>query len=356
MTRLEPIKTQFGVINLFDDGDLWIQQNNLTKAMGYNKFLSLKYSRLGQFIKNAHAMKKFGNVNVLELRKVVESILPAFLDGFFRELHGQPSRRQFFGKEPNEIFNRTKILFETLKEKIMSYDANSLEAKKGALGEKIVKEFLESKGCAVSRPADTFKSGASIVDFIYDDNYRRNYAEVKTQIARPFGVENAPCYSFPKSRVEAYKRYVAEHDEQLDIFVVDPENGFIYVSYLEGLEEKVTIDARDFPFDKYIESMGGEFHYWHRKQFLSSFPIPDEDLAELRKLFGIEQIATCESPVTANDDCVSIPVPEVDSPKNLLEKLAAFANVGKAELTQTILDLRQKKFDREQAQMKELLL
>lgn len=39
----------------------------------------------------------------------------------------------------------------------------------------------------------------------------------------------------------------------------------------------------------------------------------------------------------------------------LLKKLGEFAGVGKQELIQAILDLRQKKFEREQAQFKELL-
>ena len=49
----------------------------------------------------------------------------------------------------------------------MSYNPNSLESQKGALGEQIVKKQLEAEGC-----------------------------EVKVQAAYPYGVGNAPCYSF----------------------------------------------------------------------------------------------------------------------------------------------------------------
>lgn len=69
-------------------------------------------------------------MNVLKLKKVVEGILPRFLEGFLRETRQSESRQQFFGAKPEEIFRRTKILLETLKEKMMSYDANSLQAKK----------------------------------------------------------------------------------------------------------------------------------------------------------------------------------------------------------------------------------
>ena len=50
----------------------------------------------------------------------------------------------------------------------MSYDPNSLEEQKGALGEKIVKDLITSArlNVTVEKPADTFKSGASVVDFV----------------------------------------------------------------------------------------------------------------------------------------------------------------------------------------------
>lgn len=213
----------------------------------------------------------------------------------------------------------------------MSYDPNSLQVKKGALGEKIVRELLETLGCEVKKPADTFKSGASIVDF----DCGEFYVEVKTQIARPFGPEKAPCYSFPTSRINAYKDY-----DPLELWIVDPESGFAYHEDLTELERPVYIDARLYPFDRRVENMGGDFHYWHRDQFSMRFPIPPDDLAELKKLFDLSEPAT---------------QPQTDKPKSLVEQLAKFVNVGKAELIQAVLDLRQAKFDREQAQMKELL-
>ena len=154
------------------------------------------------------------------------------------------------------------------------------------------------------------------------------------------------------------------------IYIVDPLNWGIFVRSLASLEEKTEIDARRYPFDKHIESFGGYFHYWHQSQFNLVDPISPDDLAELRKLYDIEEGGDSESDkifsmnVFSSTDCLATEIAEATEPKQdtqstgkrLVEMLAAYVNIGKADLTQSILDLRQKKFDREQAQMKELLL
>lgn len=223
----------------------------------------------------------------------------------------------------------------------MSYDKNSPEAKKGAFGEAVVATWLEAKGNTVAKPADTFKSGASIVDFhCLDEQGNDFYVEVKTQIARPFGVEDAPCYSIPRSRLDSYARYELEHNAPVMIFIVDPSNGAIYSAYLHDLEPETYIDARKFPFDKRNDALNCTFHYWHREQFDLEGYVSLADHDKLKELFGlVDQPATKENA----------------EPKSLVNKLAAFVNVGKADLIQALLNLRQEKFNREQAQFKEAL-
>ena len=81
----------------------------------------------------------------------------------------------------------------------MSYDPNSFEARKGKIGEAIVKRFLGSCLFEVTKPMDVFESGASIVDFVVRDEVNEFFAEVKVQAAYPYGVEQAPCYSFTRT-------------------------------------------------------------------------------------------------------------------------------------------------------------
>lgn len=408
--QIDTIQTPLAEIALLKDderGALWIKQNQLTVAMGYNKYLSKTHSRLGQFIMNAGALKKAGKVNMLNLQKVVEHVLPLYLKGFFGTLHGQPSRRQFFNNEPNTIYHHTVQLLEVLRGKLdMCYDPNSLAVKKGALGEKIAKKCLEQlSGHALEKPNDTFTSGASIVDFVSHHANGDIYYEVKTQIAYPYGIEKAMLYSFPTSRINAYKKYAEEHDVDIMLVIVDPSDGYIYEAPLDVLEELTTIDARQYPFDKYNEALGGEFHYWHREQFSRLIEISPDELAELQKLFGINGKATdlkTRLSVFLSDDkldelerklehgealtdferinlqtarpevlvkfnpCADIiasisagdetPPSVPPTPKKHIEALASFAGIGQADLAEAILELRETKFEREQEQMKAVLL
>lgn len=357
MTKLQPIQTPFGAIeHVRYLGREKVKQNNVTEAMGYGKFLSRNKKRgsgLGKYL-HGEILTKLGNVNYLDLEILVNDILPDFLQKFWGLIQTQPSRKQFFrGRKPEEIYSRSKTVYEILKERlVMGYDPNSLEAQKGSLGEKIVKDFLEEHNCNPIRPRDSFKSGASIVDFEGTDADKKLFlVEVKTQIAAPYGIEKAPCYSFPKSRIEAYKEYSKKRDAPVDIHVVDPSTGFVYFAMLDSLEREQNIDARKFPFDQNLESLNSEFHYWHRDQFKSFYPIQIDDLIKLRKLFNITADQAKEICETSN---LKLTADITTNPKSMIENLAAFVALGKEELTQAILDLRQKKFDREQAQMKEL--
>ena len=210
----------------------------------------------------------------------------------------------------------------------MSYNPDSLESQKGALGEQIVKKQLEAEGCEVKKPDDTFPSGASIVDFActVDGDTILYFIEVKVQAAYPYGVENAPCYSFLKSRIDAYIEYGERHDACVYLYVVDPTSGFIYAEILgnPGLDFEQMIDGRKYPFEQYSDALGGTCIYFHREQFTERFPIDADDLAALRKLFGIEDTpaevpASIWVEVFAETDIDEITI--VSEAKNMLDRL-----------------------------------
>lgn len=183
----------------------------------------------------------------------------------------------------------------------MGYDPNSVKARKGAYGEKIVKKTLENLGYTVRKPLDTPKSGASTVDFaIYLRDVFKCYAEVKVQAAYPFGVEDALCYSFPVSRIEAYKNYGEKHATEVLLYVVDPVSGMIYSAPLSELEKSCRIDAREFPFDRWVDSMGSDFRYFHQVQFQTRYKIDADELAELQMIDGTaeKEELTKEQPPT----------------------------------------------------------
>lgn len=326
MTLLEPVHTPLADINLFKDGDgeLWIQQNNLTVALGYSKYLGRNKKRgsgLGKYF-HGNVMKKLGNLNLLNLRLVVESVLPQFLKGFFRAINGQPSRQKLFGNKPADIFHNTEAVLTILKERLnMCYDPNSPEARKGALGENIVDKYLSKAGYDVEVPIERANGSASVVDFEIFSNDRLVFcAEVKTQAAYPYGIEQAPCYSFPKDKIDAYVRYAHEHDKPVNFYVVDPTDGFVRFANIFNLL-KPTIIARQFPSVSQNNGLNCICYYFHREQFGGKFAIEPNDLAELRKLFGIESKPTQEpdketapeekpapsEPATKNADILTAP-------------------------------------------------
>ena len=73
----------------------------------------------------------------------------------------------------------------------------------------------------------------------------------------------------------------------MELCIVDEERGKICCGRLDdskdtGLERKVFIDGKEFPFDK--ETRKGLFRFYHVKQFLSDHEITGYDLARLRAI------------------------------------------------------------------------
>ena len=124
-------KLKFGTMP--DTGETIIVYNSLTEALGYNKFLSLSHSRFGKCVsacckpvRMSYRFKKGRAISAyaLPLKKVVEVILPNFMDGFFRELNGQPSRRRWHGTDPREIYHNAEVVLRFLTEHLGMYELN----------------------------------------------------------------------------------------------------------------------------------------------------------------------------------------------------------------------------------------
>lgn len=241
----------------------------------------------------------------------------------------------------------------------MCYDPNSPQAKLGALGEEIVKRYLE-QDFSVKKPSDTFASGASIVGFeLFEDGNLTGLVEVKVQSSYPYGIEQAPCYSFPASRINTYLEYSNARGLPLRLYVVDPSTETVFQQTLRLLHLSTTIDGRKFPFDKAVRTLGGVCRYFHTNQFEYAFTLSDEDVNSLRAITNGKDITAINEPENTPPAPLKVETPCLNpnlltKPKFLIEQLGHFAGVGNQELIQAILDLRQKKFEREQAQFKEL--
>lgn len=170
----------------------------------------------------------------------------------------------------------------------MSYDKNSYAGSIGDLGEAIFKNALEQQGFEVNKIKGEFKgSNASVVDFtVRQDGEFLFYAEVKTIAKKnPFGVEKAPCYGVPASRIDAYLNKGKNEGVDVRLYVVDPVDGVIRYESLFELEKPKYFDFRRFPEEKFSNYFGGFWRYYHQNSFPAgnTIPIAADALKNLRE-------------------------------------------------------------------------
>ena len=177
----------------------------------------------------------------------------------------------------------------------MSYDPNSPQAHKGKLGEQIVKLILDDWGADVKRPDNASENSPTLIDFHATpkpgEQFHERLIEVKVRKAMPYAFGQCPCYTFPVAQIEAYKSYSDERGLDCELWIVDPDEGEIYIGSLGGnfscIEEKCFIDGREFPFD--MQTKRGLMRFYHREQFGVGYgydlseKYPDE-LAALRAI------------------------------------------------------------------------
>lgn len=299
MTKFEelpPIDTPFCPITRILMGDrVLVKQNDVTVAMGYNKFLSRSAKRgsgFGKYLKG-NVIAKVSNTNYLDLQILTEDVLTDFLNHFYGLISGQPSRRQFFkGRTPKEIYEQAKTVHEILKGELkMCYDENSPEVKKGNIGEQIVLNQLNSEGYKVDVHPFAYASGASPVDFaVYKDFSLVFYAESKaSKGAYPYGNEQAPCYSFAKVTIDGYSEFSKENSKPVYLYVLDTKEGTAYYESVEVLLQQKIFNARTFPRESFNTGLNARCYYFHQEQFSKKFPIPNGSLVKLRELFNLKQ-------------------------------------------------------------------
>lgn len=167
----------------------------------------------------------------------------------------------------------------------MSYDPDSAEAKKGVLGEEIVKKYLEDLGAIVMRPDEYGEK--TLVDFLAvpkdGSAFVARYVEVKVRSAFPYAHGQYLCYAFPAVQIDAYKKFAADKTLPVQLWIVDPSVGKIFISNLSSeknsLEHKQYIDCKEFPFDQ--ETKIGLMRFYHQNQFWGGYDISKKDLERL---------------------------------------------------------------------------
>ena len=176
----------------------------------------------------------------------------------------------------------------------MSYDANSPQARKGKIGEQIVKAILTDWGADVKRPENAPDDSPTLIDFHAvpktGEDFRERFVEVKVRTAIPYAYGQYPCYAFPVVQIEAYKQYAAERGLDCELWIVDPDEGKLYYGSLTGgydnIEVKQFIYGREFPFDQTTKR--GFMRFYHRLQFCDSVNLSRNFPDELKALRAID--------------------------------------------------------------------
>lgn len=164
---------------------------------------------------------------------------------------------------------------------------------KGLIGEEIVKKYLESLEYVVRRPDDTAKSGASVVDFVVEQDIGYDtpidwFAEVKVKSPTDYAYGRFQVYMFPKTQIDLYKRYVKEKDSWIELYIVDEQRESIFCGnlsgYDDGIEFPLRIEDKTFPLDLEQSNGLGMYRVYSIHQFGECIKIDFNDLERLRSI------------------------------------------------------------------------
>lgn len=165
----------------------------------------------------------------------------------------------------------------------MSYDPNSPQARKGALGEQIVKRLLEKFGCTVERPDGMPEDSATLIDWHAWGASGLVCVEVKTIKKFPYSHIKIPTFKIPLAKYEAYKREAQERGGELELYFVSSEDGKIYASNARVLDEGYREGGFEFPLTVTLKDDDPEICFC-LDQFTYKWVIEPEDLAALKAL------------------------------------------------------------------------
>lgn len=164
----------------------------------------------------------------------------------------------------------------------MSYDPNSSEARKGALGEQIVKKILERDGWHVQKPGGVSEDTATHIDWLCTRGDEIRCVEVKTVKKFPYSFVELPTFKIPLAKYDAYKAEAEKRGGVLELWFVNSEDARIYWATVEKLDKKIRRAGFHFPATVNFDNDDTDICF-HVEQFYRKV-IKAADLAKLRAL------------------------------------------------------------------------
>lgn len=163
----------------------------------------------------------------------------------------------------------------------MSYDSNSAQARKGALGEQIVKKILERDGWFVQKTDGVSADTPTNIDWLCTRGDEIRCVEVKTLKKFLYSSVALPTFKIPFAKYNAYKLEAEKRGGQLELWFVSSEDGEIYFASSETLDKKFR--RADFDFPAIVTFDGDEEICFHIEQFCRK-TIAAADLRKLRAI------------------------------------------------------------------------
>lgn len=219
----------------------------------------------------------------------------------------------------------------------MSYDANSPQARKGALGEQIVKKLLERQGYDVEKPDGVSETTPTRIDWVaYNDTGEFFCVEVKTQKKFPYSFDAIPTFKIPLSKYEGYKDEAEERGGILKLCFVSSEDGKIYCALGTTLDAPYRFGGFEFPVQVALKDGDPEICFCV-DQFVQAWDIDEDDLAALRAIdaeicSAAQAVKSDEVQVFTAPNGAIIPVLELDGEfyvqGRILKQAIGFDGVG----------------------------
>lgn len=177
----------------------------------------------------------------------------------------------------------------------MSYDANSPQARKGALGEQIVKRLFERQGFDVQKPDGVPETTPTHLDWVaYNDDESEIFCiEVKTQKKFPYSFDAIDTFKIPLSKYEGYKDEAEERGGLLKMCFVSSEDGKIYCALSSTLDAPYRKGGFEFPVT--VSISGDPEICFCIDQFVQVWDIDEDDLDALREIDAEMSIAAVDA-------------------------------------------------------------
>ena len=165
----------------------------------------------------------------------------------------------------------------------MSYDPTTPGARKGKLGEQIVKKLIERFGCTVEKPDGVDEDAPTAIDWLAWSNGGLTCVEVKTVKKFMYSHIPIPTFKIPLAKYECYKREAQERGGELELYFVSSEDGRIYAANARVLDEGYREGGFEFPVTVAFKDGDPDICFC-LDQFTYKWSIDPEDIAALRAI------------------------------------------------------------------------